>query len=278
MGGTTRARGKALNQSVAELYGGRVRDKALAYAAAMNYTDGVRPEDQYPAEAAALVQRGFRAMKMRTGRFEPRRDLAVLAKVREAVGPDIRLVTDGNGAFTLPTAVKFGKELEKLGFYFFEEPLPQGMNYAGYDELTRSLDIAVAGGECLDSRATARYHIVKRSFDIIQPDVTLCGGVAEVLFIAEMARLWSIQCVPHCWAGAISIAATLQLLALLPNYTWGFSSDEPMLEFDTYENPFRDEIVARPFQIDKGYVAIPTGPGLGIEVNEDVVKKYVVKK
>ncbi|MFN0055111.1 MAG: mandelate racemase/muconate lactonizing enzyme family protein [Planctomycetales bacterium] len=267
-------RGKALQQSVAELYGGRIRDKVLVYAAAMNYTDGVRPEDQYPPEAAALVKRGFRAMKIRTGRYENKRDLAVLAKVRETVGPDIRLLTDGNGAFTLPQAVKFGKELEKLDFYFFEEPLPQGLNYAGYDVLTQSLDIGIAGGEVLDSRASAKEHIVKRSFDIIQPDATLCGGIGEVLFIAEMARLFSIQCLPHCWAGAIADAATLQLLSLLPPYNWGYTSDEPMLEFDVYENPFRDEVVTKPFVLKEGFFEVPTGPGLGIEVNEEVVRKY----
>lgn len=271
-------RGKALRQSVADMYGGRLRDKVMAYAAAMNYTDGVRPEDQFPAEAAGLAKRGFLAMKIRTGRFELSRDLAVLAKIREAVGPGVRLLTDGNGAFTLPQAVKFGKELEKLDFYWFEEPLPEGPNYAGYDVLAESLDIALAGGEVLDSRGSARDHIVKRSFDIIQPDVTLCGGVAEVLFIAEMARLWSVQCVPHCWAGAIAIAATLQLLALLPPYTFGFSSDAPMLEFDTYDNPFREEIITKPFALQQGYIAVPTGPGLGIEVNEEVLKKYAVKR
>ena len=271
-------RGKALNQSVADMYGGRVRDKVLAYAAAMNYTEGVRPEDQHPAEAKELVARGFKAIKLRTGRFEAKRDLAVLAKVRETVGPDIRLQTDGNGAFTLPAAIQFGKELEKLGFYFFEEPLPQGFNYAGYVELTHSLDIAIAGGEVLDSRSSARDLIVQRAFDIIQPDVSLCGGIAEVLFIAEMARLFSIQCLPHCWAGAITIAATLQVLSLLPPYTWGFFSDEPMLEHDTYENPFRDELVTTPFKLDKnGFNAVPTTPGLGIEVNDEVVKKYLVK-
>lgn len=271
-------RGKALGQSVAEMYGGRLRAKIMPYAAAMNYTDGIQPEDQFPAEAASLVQRGFLAMKVRTGRFDHRRDLAVLAKIRETVGPKIRLLTDGNGGFTLPQAVKFGKELEKLDFYCFEEPLPQGLNYAGYDVLTESLDIAIAGGEVLDSRITARDHIVKRSFDIIQPDVALCGGVAEVLFIAEMARLWSVQCTPHCWSGALVIAATLHVLSLLPAYTFGFSSDAPMLEFDTYENPFRTEIVTKPFELKDGYISVPTGPGLGVEVNEDLLKKYLVKR
>ena len=271
-------RGKALRLSIADMYGGRVRDRVLAYAAAMNYTEGVRPEDQYVNEAKQLVARGFRAMKMRTGRYAHRRDLAVCARVREAVGPDVLLLTDGNGAFTLPAAVKFGKELEKLDFYCFEEPLPQANHYAGYVELTHSLDIAIAGGEVLDSRGSAREPIIHRAFDIIQPDANLCGGIAEVLFIAELARLFSIQCIPHCWGGALSIAATLQVLTLLPNFTWGFSSDEPMIEFDTYENPFRDEIVRRPFALEKsGHVRIPTGYGLGVEVNEDAVKKYARK-
>ena len=271
-------RGKALGQSIAEMYGGRQRDRVMAYAAAMNYTEGVRPEDQHPAEASVLAKRGFLAMKIRTGRFGFKRDLDVMQKIRQAVGPDVRLLTDGNGAFTLPQAVKFGKELEKLDFYCFEEPLPQAPNYAGYDVLTQSLDIGVSGGEVLDSRATAREHIIKRSFDIIQPDVSLCGGIAEVLFICEMARLFGIQAMPHCYAGAIVIAATLHVNALLPPHYQGFTGgDEPMLELDTYENPFRDVIVAKPFEIKQGYVDVPTGPGLGIEIDEDVVKKYLVK-
>lgn len=270
-------RGKALGLSIADMYGGRVRDNVMPYASGMNYFAGTAADHHFPSEAAELAKRGYRAMKMRTGRFGARHDLAVLTKVREAVGKDVRLLTDGNGAFTLPQAVKFGKELEQLDFYCFEEPLPQGLNYAGYEVLTESLDIAVAGGEALDSRISARDHIVKRSFDIIQPDVSLCGGIAEVLFIAEMARLWSVQCIPHCWSGAIGTAAALQVVSLLPNSNWGNVSDQPMLELDTSENPFREEIVAKPFTLQNGHLAVPTGPGLGIEVHEEVVKKYLVK-
>ena len=271
-------RGKALGLSIGDLYGGRQRDKVMGYAAAMNYTEGLRPEDQFPSEAADLVNQGFLGMKLRTGRDGHKRDLAVLEQVRAAVGPDIRLLTDGNGAFTLPQAVKFGRELERLDFYSFEEPLPQSPNYAGYDELTKSLDIAVAGGEVLDSRATARDHIVRRSFDIIQPDPSLCGGIAEVLFICDMAHQFRIQSLPHCWAGAIAIAATLHVNSLLPPHFQGFAGgDEPMLEFDVAENPFRDEIVTKKFQQKNGYFDVPTGPGLGIEIDEDVIRKYARK-
>lgn len=272
-------RGKALGLSIADMYGGRQRDKIMGYAAAMNYTDGVRPEDQHPPEAAALAKQGFLAMKIRTGRYGHKRDLGVIQKIREAVGPEVRLLTDGNGAFTLPQAVKFGKELEKLDFYCFEEPMPQTTpSYPAYDVLTQSLDIAISGGEGLDSAASARDHIVRRSFDIIQADVSLCGGIAESLLICQMARLFGIQSLPHCWGGAIVIAATLHVNSLIPLHYQGFDGgDEPMLEFDVYENPFREEIITKKFELKKGYFDVPTGPGLGIEIDEDIVRKYVKK-
>jgi D-galactarolactone cycloisomerase len=92
-----------------------------------------------------------------------------------------------------------------------------------------------------------------------------------------MARLFSIQFLPHCWSGAIGIAATLQVLSLSSDPTHGFTPDPPMLEFDQAENPFREELIARPFAITKdGFVEIPTGPGLGIEIDEQIVKKYLV--
>ncbi len=268
-------RGKALGLSVADLYGGRLRDRVPAYASTMNYTEGLDPLRQYPEEALAAVRQGFRALKMRIGGQPPSRDLAVVAAVREAVGPDVRLMADGNGAYTVATAIRIGKELDRLGLYWFEEPLPEA-HYAGYEVITDQLDIAIAGGEVLDSRGAAKELICRRAFDIIQPDVSLCGGVAECLFVAEMARLWGTQCNPHCWGGAIVIAATLHILALLPDETWSRTTETPMLELDVYENPFRDELVTHPVKVREGLVDVPSGPGLGIEINEDVLKRYEV--
>jgi D-galactarolactone cycloisomerase len=267
--------GKALALPVAELYGGRLRQRVPVYASTMNYTEGREPLQQYPEEAAAAVRQGFRALKMRIGGQSPRRDLEVVAAVREAVGPDIRLMADGNGAYTLSTAVRVGKELDRLGLYWFEEPLPEA-HYAGYEVLTDNLDIAIAGGEVLDSRGAAKELLCRCAFDIIQPDVSLCGGIGECLFVAEMARLWGTQCNPHCWGGAIVIAATLHVLALLPDETWSRATEIPMLELDIYENPFRDELVTAPVEIREGLVEVPTAPGLGIEVNEDVLRRYEV--
>jgi D-galactarolactone cycloisomerase len=266
--------GKACNLPVAELYGGRLRQHVPVYASAMNYTEGTDPESQYPIEAAAAVRQGFRALKMRLGGLPLARDVAAASAVRQAVGPDVKLMADGNGAYTLSTAVRAGRELEQLGFYWFEEPLPQSPHYAAYEVLTDRLELALAGGEALDSRGTARELICRRAFDIIQPDVSLCGGVGECLFVAEMARLWGMQCNPHCWGGAIVIAATLHVLALLPDPSWARTTETPMLELDTCENPFRDRLLKRPIRIHEGSAEVPTGPGLGIEVDEDVVKHY----
>jgi D-galactarolactone cycloisomerase len=269
-------RGKALGLSITELYGGRLRDRVPAYASAMNYVEGWDPEQHYPEEAARLAAQGFRAMKMRLGGQPVARDVAAAAAVREAVGPGVQLMADGNGAYSLSTAIQVGRELERLGFYWFEEPLPQP-NYAGYEVLADKLDIAIAAGEALASREACKNVIERRAMDIVQPDVSLCGGFAECLFMAEMARLWAIPCMPHCWGGAVVVAATLQLLALLPDASWARTTETPMLELDTVENPFRDELAGAPICIDKeGMVAVPSGPGLGIEIDESLVQRYAI--
>ncbi len=265
-------RGKALGLSVAELHGGRLRDRVMAYASAMNYIEGEDPVEQYPREARAFVAQGFKALKMRIGGQSIRKDLAAAAAVRAAVGPDIRLMADGNGAYTLGSAIQMGRELEKLGFYWFEEPLPQSApEYAAYDVLADTLDIPIAACEGLTSRGQFKEAISRRAMDIVQPDVCLAGGVTECLFVAEMARLWGIPTMPHCWAGGPVIAATVHLVSLLPDASWARTTEPPMVEFDTVENPFRDRLLAQPLVVTDGFITVPTAPGLGVDVDEDML-------
>jgi len=269
-------RGKALNQSVAELFGGRLRDRIPIYVSALNYVEGQKIEEQYPIEAAKMVEQGFKAIKMRLGRYDVAREAAVAAKVRETVGAKIKLLADGNGAYTMGSALKMGHDLEQLDFELFEEPLPQAPRYAGYAELRKKLTIPLAGGEVIDSRIAGKALIDQRAVDIIQPDVSLCGGIGEVLFISEMAALSGIRSIPHCWGGDILIAATTHLLALLADPHWGLPTDTPMLELDKSENPWRDGLAKNPITVRDGFAQVPTKPGLGIEVDESVVKKYAV--
>ncbi len=270
-------RGKALGLPVAELFGGRLRDRVPAYASAMNYLEGLDPEEHFPREAAALVKQGFKALKMRIGRYPVAREAKLAAAVRAAAGPNVRLMADANAAYTMATALEMGNELHRLGFEAFEEPLPQSPRYAGYEALRQKLPLPLAAGEVVDSRASAKELIDRRAMDIIQPDVTLCGGIGEALFIAETASLAGIHCLPHCWGGDIAIAATTHLLALLPDPHPGFPTDTPMLELDQSENPWRNGLARDPVAFADGSVGVPAKPGLGIEVNEDVVRQYAVK-
>jgi D-galactarolactone cycloisomerase len=228
---------------------------------------------QYPEDAARLVADGFRALKVRLGGESLEVDIEAAVNLRDAVGPDVRLMVDGNGGYTLGPAIRMGRELDRLGYYFFEEPLPQA-GYAGYPELTAALEIPIAAGEVLNSRAEAQQLVERRAMRIIQPDVSLCGGISEGLFIAELARLSGIQCIPHCWGGALVTAATLQLLSLLPDPTVSRTPDPPMIELGVYENPFRDELVAQPPRQEDGFVKVPTGPGLGVNVIREVIERF----
>jgi len=269
-------RGKILNVSVAELFGGRLRDRVPVYASGMNYLDGKEPEDHFPEEAAAFARQGFRAMKMRLGRYAVSREKKIAAAVRAAVGPDVMLMVDGNAGYTMESAVRMGHVLKDLDFEMFEEPMPQSPKYAAYEELRRRLPLSLAAGEAVDSRASAKELIDRRVMDIIQPDVSLCGGIGEALFIAEMAALSGIRCFPHCWGSDILIAATVHLVSLLPDPHWGYPTDTPLLELDQSENPWRNGLAKGTFPLEDGMIRVPTGPGLGIEVDEDTVRKYAV--
>ncbi|AMV20878.1 mandelate racemase/muconate lactonizing enzyme family protein [Planctomyces sp. SH-PL14] len=270
-------RGKLLGLPVHMLYGGRLRDRVPAYASAMNYVEGEEPEALYPREAEALVKSGYRALKMRLGRYPVAREAKVARAVRDAVGPEVRLMVDGNAAYTLGSALQMGEVLHDLQFEFFEEPLPQvAPHYAGYEELRAKLPLPLAGGEGLDSRASAKELLDRRAFHIIQPDISLCGGFGEVLFIFEMAALSGVPCIPHCWGSAILIAATTHLVSLLPDPHWGFPTDTPMVEYDQSENPWRTEIVEEPITVKEGFIQVSDAPGLGLTIREEVVRKYAI--
>ena len=270
-------RGKILDKPVSELFGGRLRGRVPAYASTMNYLEGITPEELYPRQAVEHVALGFKALKMRLGRYSVNREIPIARAVRAAVGTDIQLMADGNAAYASKGALAMGQALAELDFAFWEEPLPQAPDYAGYARLRNKLDIPLAGGEALADRVAAKRLLDRGCFDIIQPDLALCGGVGELLFIAELAALSSVQTLPHCWGGAILIASTLHLLSLMADPTWGHPTHTPMLELDQSENPWRTEITDVSFQVDKnGHVTVPTKPGLGITVDEQAVKRFQI--
>jgi D-galactarolactone cycloisomerase len=270
-------RGKALGLPLAELYGGRLREQVECYCSAMGYLEGVDPEEQYPRDALAAAAAGFRAYKFRIGAYSVRKDAAAMARVRAEVGPEFKLMADGNGCYTIGTAIQMGRELERLGFYWFEEPLPQNTpDYAAYEVLREKLDIPIAACEGITARGGFKEAIVRRATDIIQPDPALAGGFAECLFVAELARLYGIPCMPHCWAGGLNTAACVHLVSLLPALSSSLDSEMPMAEIGTDENPFLHDIMVEPLEFRDGRMTVPRRAGLGVEVDERKLKPYLV--
>lgn len=268
-------RGKVLCVPVHALYGGALRERVPVYASGLCYLEGVHPRDQWVTEATGLAERGFRAIKMRIGRYPPREELPLVGAVREALPDEVRLMVDAWGSYTLPTAIRVGRELERLGLDWYEEPLPQH-GYHGYDVLADALDIAVAGGEMLQTPVAFAELFDRRAVDIVQPDISLCGGIGDLLFVARLAALRGIRTMPHSWNGPVVEAASLHAAALLPDPTLMPGVDAPLLEHDTTENLFLTDLAVEPFQLVDGAYAVPTAPGLGIELDPGAIERFRV--
>jgi len=209
-------------------------------------------------------------MKIRTGRYGHRRTSRD-AEDREAVGPDVRLLTDGNGAFTLPQAVKFGQELEKLDFYMFEEPLATGpQNYGGYDVLTKTWTSAVAGRGSPRRRAPGPDHIIS----VVRHHP---AGRLAVRRIGECCSSRdgpsvSIQALPHC--GPVrTIAATSRSSRRFRALPRSKTGERTMNGVRRLREPVPRQDRTK-IRVEKGYFDGAHRPGSGIEI-DDVVKRYV---
>ena len=204
---------------------------------------------------AALSGRGGRGLRRRRvqgreaeGRLRRRRGRRVTRAVREAIGPGVALMVDANHAYDAVAAIRLGRMIEALDIAWFEEPVPPE-DVAGYRAVKSALSIPIAGGECEFTRFGFRDLLVARAVDIVQPDTCAAGGLSECKKIADMAEAYGIRYVPHVWGTGIAIAASLQLLAVLPTHTpTSLSPIEPMLEFDRTEHPIRQAILKRPIE------------------------------
>lgn len=268
-------RARQMDVSVTDLYGGAVRSDVRAYAASGGYTEGVHPSTTWPAELERARSAGFTALKYRIGGYPIADEAAILERIRSDSPAGFDLMTDGNAAYTLPEALEMGKVMGELGFRWYEEPMPQH-GYVDYPELTRRLDVAVAAGEGLVSRTLAQQFLSRRSADIIQPDPVICGGIGDGIFISEMAALNGIMSVPHSSNSGIGITASLHIASCLPNATRAFNALEPLLEFGIDGSVWRTELLAEPHQLVDGRVPVPTGPGLGVEIDEDRIREVAI--
>jgi D-galactarolactone cycloisomerase len=267
--------GKACGQPVHKLLGGAFRTRVEAYATGLYFKNMDRLNEEAVEEARGYVAQGFRAIKMKIGLGSIKKDIDRVAAVREAIGPDRQLMVDANHCFNVPQAIAIGRELEKLNIAWFEEPIsPEDLD--GYAELRAHLDVPIAGGENEFTKFGFREILARRAMDIIQPDVCAAGGLTECKKIAALAQAHAVQCVPHAWGTAIGLAATLHYLASLPDTPPCLVPMPPLLEYEQTFNPFRDELSLGKIAHQNGWVDVPTGPGLGIEIDRKILDRYKV--
>jgi len=266
-------KGKHFGVPVHRLLGGPRRTEVRAYATGLYRRKSGDPGKYLAEEAASYVAEGFGAVKLKVG-FGIEEDAAMACAVRAAIGRDVALMVDANHAYDAVAAIRLGRMIEELDIGWFEEPvLPEDI--AGYRAVKAAITIPVAGGECEFTRFGFRDLLASRAIDIVQPDTCAAGGLSECKKIADMAEAFSVRYNPHVWGTGIAIAASLQLLAVLPSHTpTSLAPVEPMLEFDRTEHPIRQSILVTPIEHIRGVVRVPEGPGLGIEVDRKALARF----
>jgi len=266
-------KGKHFGVPVHRLLGGPRRTEVRAYATGLYRRKSGDPGKYLAEEAASYVAEGFGAVKLKVG-FGIEEDAVMARAVRAAIGRDVALMVDANHAYDAVAAIRLGRMIEELDIGWFEEPvLPEDI--AGYRAVKAAITIPVAGGECEFTRFGFRDLLASRAIDIVQPDTCAAGGLSECKKIADMAEAFSVRYNPHVWGTGIAIAASLQLLAVLPSHTpTSLAPVEPMLEFDRTEHPIRQSILVTPIEHIGGVVRVPEGPGLGIEVDRKALARF----
>ncbi|SMP41374.1 D-galactarolactone cycloisomerase [Neorhodopirellula lusitana] len=270
-------RGKMLGQSVSELMGGRYVDEVPCYATGMYFKE--MPESDLIAsiveEAAGYQDQGFTALKIKVGK-NPSFDVRQVEAIRKAL-PNMTMMADSNHAYDLPEAIRMGHVLSEHDFRWFEEPLsPEFENQ--FRQLQDKVDLPIATGECEQTRYGYQRLLSTGGVQIAQPDLAYCGGPSEALKIRGLASSMGINVVPHCWGTMLNLAAATHFLAsgyLEP----GRKEVTPsLLEYDRTPNALRDKLFDVPVAVSNGVAQVPTGPGLGVTVNVEAMKEYVVQQ
>jgi galactonate dehydratase len=261
--------GKALGAPVHQLLGGAVRDRIRMYTHVgtvrdPGYSGPVETLERKLARGFTMVKTcPFRAVRFVEGRAFLDGVVSRVSALREVAGDEVDIALDFHGRPGAATARALCKALEPLGPMFIEEPCPPE-DIDGLASVARSTSVPIAAGERLFTRWGFREVFEKRAAAIVQPDLSHAGGIFEVRKIAAMAEAYHAAVAPHCPLGPIALAACLQLDACTPNFLCQEQSS------------LGEGYLKRPFVLKDGCVDVPTGPGLGIEVDEDALeaKRY----
>src|SRR6266404_3960505 len=246
--------GKARNAPVYELLGGATRPRLPVYASLMRYDS----PDAVAGACRHFVTQGFRMLKLH------QTDVESVRAAREAVGPDVELMLDTNCPWTPDDAIRMARALAPYRLFWLEEPVWPPEDYAGLARVAAATETLIALGENESTLYGFREIIERRAGDILQPSITKVGGISEFKKIAALAQAANVPIAPHSFYFGPGLAATLHVAA-------SFGGNLPV-EFPTgqLEIPF----LTQPIEAHDGRIDAPQGPGLGVEVNEEAIRRY----
>jgi L-alanine-DL-glutamate epimerase-like enolase superfamily enzyme len=258
--------GKSVKEPIWRLFGGRKVEQMPAYASG-GWADAAGIGEQL---AGYVEVGGFKAVKMRIGAMDgaARVSAARVKAARERLGPEVDIMVDAHGTFTVAEAKRFCRLVEDQDLAWLEEPVA-GDDKAGMAEVRRATTIPIAAGESEQTRFDFRDLILARAVDILQPDLAICGGLTEARRIDAMTGAFNLRLAPHLWAGAPAFFAGLHVAAASPS-SW-------IVEYSVGANPMLHDLVEEKVAVRDGMVEIPDRPGLGLTMREDVVKAFAVE-
>jgi galactonate dehydratase len=264
--------GKALGQPVYRLLGGPIRHEIKAYANGWYSVE--RTPEEFHAAATRVIDHGYAALKLDpfgAGWYElepkqRRLSIALVEAVRDAIGPDVELFIEMHGRFTASQAIEIARDLEPFRPGWIEEPVPP-QNVTALAKVARAVNVPVATGERTYARHEFREIIELNAADVLQPDLSHCGGILEARKIASWAESYYILVAPHNVGGPVSTAAALHLAAATPN----FKIQE---HFNDFADPYVKEAAPGLPEVVGGVFALPEGPGLGVTLDEDAVREH----
>lgn len=269
-------KGKAEGKSIAELLGAK-RTKVRVYAS----TGEKRPAAEAAEHAAKTVSEGFPGIKIRPRHDTISEDLEMVKATREAIGDDIALMADANQAWRvdlfekgpiwdLERATNFARACEEFNVAWIEEPLDM-YDLKGYAELRKNTSTPIAAGELHGDPGLVRLLMDADGVDIVQPDLVFTGGITGAFALANEAHARGLAFAPHTWTNGLGLAANLHIAMAAPNCEWlEFPFDRP-----GWVPEKRDAMLAEPLLPDPdGFLHLPKGPGLGVELNEDALADF----
>jgi len=265
--------GKALDTPVYNLLGGPCRDRIRVYA--NGWFSGAKTREELAQRAFATVRSGFNAIKfypfpgprrLFISREDEQAAVDNVRAVREAVGPDVDVLIDVHRRLSPMHAVRVARMMEEFNPFWYEEPVaPENLD--ALVEVRSSINLPIVTGEAIYTKSGFREVLERRAADILNPDVASCGGILELKEIAAMAEPYYVAISPHNYnSPTIGLAATIQAAAVMPNFL--------ISEYFVNFGEIGDAIAVNPFKVEDGYIKLPSGPGLGLQIKEEALADF----